>query len=63
MSDKKWEVFCVPPIAHVVPTYDTARHWLVINCDCKPRVQEVEGGTIYIHNSYDHREICEMENE
>ncbi len=46
---------------HVYPINDLREH--IVDgpgCPCKPRI-EIEGATlIYVHNSWDHREIVEQ---
>ncbi len=45
---------------HVYPINDTYPHITEgVGCPCKPRIEDVEGGTLIIHNSFDGREKAE----
>ena len=64
MSFKQW--LCNAenlPDIHVLPTNDLREHEESENCHCEPRIEFEGNGRIIVHHSYDHREICEMENE
>lgn len=62
--NKKWTALLVDyGIAHVIPLNDLREHEESEFCHCEPRVEYEENGRIIVHHSYDHREICEMENE
>lgn len=46
---------------HVYPVADTYPHITEgIGCPCRPKVEDVEGGTLVTHNSYDGREKNEQ---
>lgn len=46
---------------HVYPTEDEREHDTNKGpqCHCNPKLQNVEGGTVVIHNAYDCREFVE----
>lgn len=45
---------------HVYPENDIFPHITEgPGCPCKPKIEEVEGGTLIIHNSWDGREKAE----
>lgn len=48
---------------HILPVNDLRVHFENDNCHCEPRIEYEGEDRIIVHNSYDHREICEMENE
>lgn len=48
---------------HVMPIKDLRVHFERDDCHCNPRIEYEGDDRIIIHNSYDHREICEWENE
>lgn len=46
---------------HVYPLNDIREHITDgPGCPCKPRIEIVGAALIYIHNSWDHREIVEQ---
>lgn len=45
-------------ITHIVPLNDLREHETSCDCWCKP-VPDEEDATIVVHNSADHRELCE----
>lgn len=58
-TDKVWAVFRHDNDIDVVPTNDSKEHISGSGCECNPKV-EVEGAClIFIHNSYDFREVKE----
>lgn len=45
---------------HVLPINDLKPHSETgTSCECLPKVKQVEGGVIIVHNSWDGREITE----
>lgn len=44
---------------HLLPLNDAKSHVESPACKCAPSVQNVEGGTLIIHNAYDGREFFE----
>jgi hypothetical protein len=44
---------------HIIPVNDIKRHVEKATCKCSPRVIIENGQNIYVHNSYDGREIAE----
>ena len=48
---------------HVLPVNDLREHFERDDCHCEPRIEYVGEDRIIVHHSYDHREICEMEND
>jgi len=61
-------------IWHVLPQNDLKDHqyycdsdwWFevpVCHCECKPKIVEVDGGFVVVHNAYDGREGLEWTNE
>lgn len=50
-----------PPDIHVVPEHDLREHEDLRQCPCRPQVEEVCGGAVVIHNSYDGREYFEAD--
>lgn len=44
---------------HVIPINDIKKHIEKPTCKCSPKVIVENGQSIYIHNSYDGREIVE----
>jgi hypothetical protein len=49
---------------HVVPLNDLKEHNCIsCLCECKPKVEEVDGGWLIIHNSYDGRELFELDHK
>jgi len=45
---------------HVLPVNDIKPHVESEACECDPRVEQVEGGTVIVHRSYDQRELWEQ---
>lgn len=48
---------------HVYPINDLKEHDLASTCECGPRLEIENGEMIFIHTSYDGREIIEQVNE
>jgi len=46
---------------HIIPINDLKEHEELSTCDCCPVVQFENGEMIFIHNSYDGRELKEKE--
>lgn len=44
---------------HVVPLDDLKPHTESDDCECRPKIEYVEGGKLVIHHSYDGREFFE----
>jgi len=44
---------------HILPIDDLREHVELRQCPCRPRVDDVEGTAIVVHNSYDGREYFE----
>ena len=54
--DKRWAVVCDPTSGnHVIPVADLIGHQESELCGCLPRIED----GVYIHNSFDGREITE----
>ena len=50
-----------PNDEHIYPLKDLDEHFVEgAGCKCEPRVEVVGDHLLYIHNSFDHREIVEM---
>jgi len=47
-------------IIHVLPVNDLKEHVEETTCECRPRVEVVEGGMIAVHHAWDNREIAEQ---
>ena len=47
------------PCWHIIPINDLHPHSEDDKCECKPKVEVVDGGVLVIHNAYDGREIYE----
>lgn len=48
-------------VVHVYPLDDLFPHILDgADCPCRPKIEEVEGGIVITHNSYDRREQAEQ---
>jgi hypothetical protein len=45
--------------AHALPINDLKPHAESPACKCEPRVEEVSGGKVVVHNSFDGREFFE----
>jgi hypothetical protein len=46
---------------HVYPVNDLKEHDVESRyCSCRPKLEEVEGGMVVVHNSWDGREIREQ---
>lgn len=50
-------------IWHLLPCNDIEEHEESSVCRCGPRVEEVDGDLLVVHNSFDGREAVEMANE
>ena len=49
-------------VVHVYPFNDKWKHTIQgTSCYCNPRIQEINGNLLIVHNSYDHREFFEKD--
>lgn len=51
-------------MTHIYPVNDIIEHDLdTTTCECQPKIEEVNGEMLVIHNSYDGRELMEQAKE
>jgi hypothetical protein len=48
---------------NVLPSNDLKDHDESTACECRPRVEMINGEMLVIHNAYDNREVVEQANE
>ena len=44
-----------PNTVHVMPRFDLVPHRCSKECECGPRVEQTDEGTIVVHNAWDGR--------
>jgi len=47
-------------IVNVLPVDDLREHSEDSACECRPRIEIVEGGMIIVHHAWDNREIIDQ---
>ena len=61
MTDKSWEVVELVGQVHVIPLSDLGSHLHSGLCRCNPKVKsEPDAVPIYVHQSFDGRELGEV---
>ncbi len=60
---KDWEIIEEAHEVHVMPVDDDRQHPLSTECPCNPRVDWSNVHAVVTHNSFDHREYFEPDND
>lgn len=50
-------------VIHILPVNDLKEHKESSTCECSPTLEVENGEMIFIHNSYDGRELVENDND
>lgn len=50
-------------IWHILPVNDVEEHEESSTCKCEPRIEIAGGDMLMIHNSFDGRELLELEKD
>lgn len=59
----RWLTVIEGNMAHVVPVADLHPHFYADDCPCTPVVETINQHKIFVHNSYDGREVAEKVRE
>lgn len=64
MEDNIWHVVPLNDICeHIESCYEDYYFLPYCPCECEPKINQVDGGFVVVHNSFDGREGVEWANE